>query len=192
MVHNLLCSDKINDIADVQLFFCHFYLDLNLVFQTGMSFYDIVSKETGKRSFTNHVAAYYDKLLDDCYRVCDEGFYHVEEIASKIATEYFEWLPGGHREDIKKILIMNNQTFHISYKAEFKSDAYPVMAILYSDDNFVNKKVGYGILVLDDEHYTYKFYDNKKKTSFIGEIYQVNDGLFGIGGHPDKICTLRA
>lgn len=72
---------KIETIEDVEQFVRYIYEDLEVNFHPDDDFNDIVNYETGEKSFSKDKADMYNKLVEDCFKVCDKNDVDFYEIA---------------------------------------------------------------------------------------------------------------
>ena len=72
---------KIKTIEDVEQFVKYIYQDLEVNFHPDDDFNDIINHETGKKSFTDKEANLYNKLVEDCFSVCERNKVDFYEIA---------------------------------------------------------------------------------------------------------------
>ena len=76
-------SNKISTVEDVNKFMKFIYEDLELNFHPDDDFNDIVNYETGVKSFNKKDADKFNKLVDDCFKVCENNNLDIYEIALK-------------------------------------------------------------------------------------------------------------
>lgn len=76
-------SNKISTVDDVNNFMKFIYEDLEVNFHPDDDFNDIVNYETGEKSFNKKDADRLNKLVDDCFKVCEKNNLDIYEIALK-------------------------------------------------------------------------------------------------------------
>ena len=76
-------SNKISTVEDVNKFIKFIYEDLEVNFHPDDDFNDIVNYETGEKSFNKKDADRLNKLVDDCFKVCEKNNLDIYEIALK-------------------------------------------------------------------------------------------------------------
>ena len=74
---------NIATVEDVEHFVKYIYNDLGVNFHPDDEFNDIINIETGEKSFNSADAEMYNKLVDDCFDVCDKNDVDFYEIALK-------------------------------------------------------------------------------------------------------------
>ncbi len=74
---------KITTLEDVEQFVKYIYEELGVNFHPDDDFNDVVSIETGEKSFSENEAEIYNKLVEDCFNVCENNKVDLYEIALK-------------------------------------------------------------------------------------------------------------
>lgn len=74
---------KITTLEDVEQFVKYIYEELGVNFHPDDDFNDVVSIETGEKSFSENEAEIFNKLVEDCFNVCENNKVDLYEIALK-------------------------------------------------------------------------------------------------------------
>lgn len=74
---------KITTIEDVEHFVKYIYDELEVNFHPDDDFNDLVNYETGEKSFSKADSEMYNKLVEDCFNVCERNNVDLYEIALK-------------------------------------------------------------------------------------------------------------
>lgn len=79
---------KIEKPEDVGRFFFWLVFDCKVNFHPDDDFADYVSEATGEATFTKEQADMYDKVMDECFRVCEQYRRDIYEIAIRTFQLY--------------------------------------------------------------------------------------------------------
>ena len=74
---------------DVAKFFFWLVFDCRLNFHPDDRFDNYVSIENGQQTFTDEQCAKYDKVMDDCFEVCEKHNRDIYEIASRVIALFY-------------------------------------------------------------------------------------------------------
>lgn len=74
---------KISTVKDVERLVKYIYNDLGVNFHPDDDFNDIIHQETGKKTFSKKDADKYNKLVSDCFDICEKNNVDFYEIALK-------------------------------------------------------------------------------------------------------------
>ncbi len=139
-INKMLWTDKVQEIADVRLFYYHLLLDLGIS-PVENNLIHKLTMDDNKPLFTPRGASNYDKLLKDCFKISGVA----EFVLDRIWPELNKW-NSDNNESIKSVPVISNSSGKVLYKAGFKS-GFPAMSILYSFESIngktLYKKVGY-------------------------------------------------
>ena len=188
-INKMLWTSKIEDIDDVQLFFCHLYLDLDVVIIPYLSFEDYVHEKTRINKFSKKAAKQYDVLMKKCRFICDTVYHdYIYVIAEKIYTESVKWINKDNNDPIIKIVVheLSAPADESKYQAQTKS-LCPFVSIFYSLRGSECKKLGYGVLCyheetcngnngVDGDGYAYKIYDHERKIYIKCVLLEIDHG----------------
>ncbi len=175
-------TGKINDIADVRMFYYHLLLDMGIwSFLISPIHKTIISDN--KSIFSGRDVINYNKLLNDCFEICG----NVEFTLTGIWSELGKWISDDNYNRSNRMYVINDSTGKVIYEARYRSD-FPHMSILfpvdYFNNNKKNKKIGYGTIKYlakpDETEQFYAVYDNESKKYFDGILYKLNNGSYRI------------
>lgn len=76
-------NNHISSIKDVEAFFQHLVLDRKVNFHPDDMFENYVSCEGGINTFTLEECANYNRLMDECFKVCEKEGKDIYEIGIK-------------------------------------------------------------------------------------------------------------
>ena len=79
---------EISSIEDVKSFFQSLYDKHDLAFHPDDSFHDYVN-EKGERLFEDEEAEVYDKVMEDCFTLCEREGVDIYEIGFEVQREEF-------------------------------------------------------------------------------------------------------
>lgn len=81
-------NDHIQNIDQVKAFASYLVNDLSVNFHPDNDFTEYVCYETGERTFSDEEAAIGNRLMDECFEVCEKGGVDIYELLLPILLNY--------------------------------------------------------------------------------------------------------
>jgi len=173
-------TGKINDIADVRMYYYYLLLDLGI--------WSFLIRPIHETTIFDNKSKYLPKDILDCNTILKQCFDisgKAEFTLTGIWPELEKWVCNDNC--IKRMPVIINSSGKVVYEAEYRSD-FPLMSVLFTVDNSGStkqyKKVGYGTIKYltkpNEAEQFYSIYDNESKKHFEGILYKLDNGSFRI------------